>query len=220
MKVLIVGGGKVGYYLARTLIEHKHFPTFIEINKVVCETLANEMEIPVIHGDATNLETLKRAETAKFDAFISVTGFDEVNLIACQLAKNQFGVSKTVAKCNNPKNVMIMQKLGIDNIVNSTDRIAGFIEREVDTSKIKQLITIHGGEVSLSEIELPENYALEGKMLKDIKSNILFNIISVTRGASLMIPRGDFQLKSGDKLLVISESDEVRSLKGILKIRD
>jgi trk system potassium uptake protein TrkA len=220
MKVLIVGGGKVGYYLARTLVEHKHFPTFIEVNKVVCETLANEMEIPVIHGDATSLETLKRAETGKFDAFISVTGFDEVNLIACQLAKNQFGVSKTVAKCNNPKNVMIMQKLGIDNIVNSTDRIAGFIEREVDTSKIKQLITIHGGEVSLSEITLPDNYALEGKMLKDIKSNILFNIISVTRGASLMIPRGDFQLKSGDKLLVISESDEVRSLKGILKIRD
>jgi trk system potassium uptake protein TrkA len=220
MKVLIVGGGKVGYYLARTLIEHKHAPTLIEINKTFCETLANEMEIPVIHGDATSLETLKNAETAKFDSFISVTGFDEVNLIACQLAKNEFGVKKTVAKCNNPKNVLIMQKLGIDNIVNSTDRIAGIIEREVDTSKIKQLITIHGGEVSLSEITLPENYALEGKMLKDIKSNILFNIISVTRGASLMIPRGEFKLESGDKLLVISESDEVKSLKGILKIRE
>jgi trk system potassium uptake protein TrkA len=220
MKVLIVGGGKVGYYLARTLIEHKHAPTLIEINKSVCEMLANEMEIAVIHGDATRLETLKNADTAKYDAFISVTGFDEVNLIACQLAKNEFGVKKTVAKSNNPKNVMIMQKLGIDNIVNSTDRIAGFIEREVDTSKIKQLLTIHDGEVSLSEITLPEPYALEGKMLKDVKSNILFNIISVTRGASLMIPRGDFQLKSGDKLLVISESDEVKSLKSILKIRD
>jgi trk system potassium uptake protein TrkA len=220
MKVLIVGGGKVGYYLARTLIEHKHSPTLIEINKQVCEYLANEMEVTVIHGDATRIETLKNADAAKFDAFISVTGFDESNLIACQLAKNVFGIKKTVAKCNNPKNVMIMQKLGIDNIVNSTDRIAGFIEREVDTSKIKQLITIHGGEVALSEIELPENYVYEGKMLKDIKSNILFNIISVTRGASLMIPRGDFQLKSGDKLLVISESDEVKSLKGILKIRD
>ncbi|MDR0904116.1 MAG: TrkA family potassium uptake protein [Ruminococcus sp.] len=220
MKVTIVGGGKVGYYLVRTLLEHKHQPTVIEINKRVCENLANELEIPVVCGDATSVDTLESAEIKDSGAFISVTGLDEVNLVTCQLARNKFGIKKTIAKSNNPKNVDIMQRLGIDNVINSTDSIAMLIEREVDTSKIKQLITLNQGEVAISEIVLPENYSWEGKRLKDIRSNILFNIVSITRGETLMIPRGETELKGGDRLLVISEADSVKSLKNILKIKN
>ncbi|MDR0947685.1 MAG: NAD-binding protein [Ruminococcus sp.] len=220
MIVTIVGGGKVGYYLMQTLIDHKHTPVLIEEKQAVCKRIADAMDIQVICGDATRLETLENANVAKSGAFISVTGLDEVNLIACQLAKNKFGVRKTVAKSNNPKNVMIMKNLGIDNVINSTDSIAGLIEREVDTSKIKQILTLNQGEVVLSEIVLPDNYTLDGKLLKDIKSNILFNIISITRGEHLMIPRGDSMLKSGDKLLVISENNAVKALKSILKIKE
>ncbi|MDR0975156.1 MAG: TrkA family potassium uptake protein [Ruminococcus sp.] len=220
MKVTIVGGGKVGYYLVRTLIEHKHQPTVIEVNKRVCENLANELEIPVVCGDATRVDTLESASVGQSSAFISVTGLDEVNLVACQLARNKFGIKKTIAKSNNPKNVDIMQRLGIDNVINSTDSIAMLIEREVDTSKIKQLITLNQGEVAISEIVLPDNYAWNGRLLKDIRGNILFNIISITRGETLMIPRGDTELKNGDRLLVISETDSVKSLKNILKIKN
>jgi trk system potassium uptake protein TrkA len=220
MKVIIVGGGKVGYYLVRTLLEHKHQPSIIEIDKEVCKSLANEFDIPVICGDATRVDTLESLSVAQAAAFISVTGLDEVNLIACQLARNKFGIGKTIAKSNNPKNVDIMQRLGIDHVINSTDSIAMLIEREVDTSKIKQLVTLKQGEVAISEIILPENYAWDGKLLKDIKSNILFNIISITRGETLMIPRGESALRSGDRLLVISESDALKSLKSILKIKN
>ena len=76
MKVIIVGGGKVGYYLIRTLIEHKHEPTVIEINKSVSKKIADGMDIPVILGDATNLEILRAAGADEADAFISVTGND------------------------------------------------------------------------------------------------------------------------------------------------
>jgi trk system potassium uptake protein TrkA len=220
MKVTIVGGGKVGYYLVRTLLEHKHQPTVIEINKNVCERLANELEIPVVCGDATRVDTLESAAVEHSSAFISVTGYDQVNLIACQLARNKFGIKKTIAKSNNPKNVEIMKRLGIDNVINSTDSIAMMIEREVDISKIKQLLTLNHGEVSISQIDLPDDYAWHGKLLKEIKSNILFNIISITRGETLMIPRGDTELHSGDKLLVITESDSIKSLKNILKIKN
>jgi trk system potassium uptake protein TrkA len=220
MKVTIVGGGKVGYYLVRTLLEHKHQPTVIEVDKTVCERLANELEIPVVCGDATRVDTLESAAVEHSSAFISVTGFDQVNLIACQLARNKFGIKKTIAKSNNPKNVEIMKRLGIDNVINSTDSIAMLIEREVDVSKIKQLLTLNHGEVAISEIDLPEDYAWDGKLLKDIKGNILFNIISITRGETLMIPRGETELHSGDRLLVISESDAVKSLKNILKIKN
>ncbi len=220
MKVTIIGGGKVGYYLVRTLIEHGHEPSVIEIDRSVCEHIANEMDIPIICGDATRLEVLESAGLKDSSAFVSVTGSDETNLIACQLAKKKFGVQKTVAKSNNPKNVAAMQALGIDNVINSTNSIASLIEREVDTSRIKQLLSLNRGEVTLFEVQLPENYVYDGKMLMDIKLPILFNIVSITRNGCMIIPRGQSMLKSGDKLLVISETDVVKELKSVLKIKD
>lgn len=215
-----MGGGKVGYYLVRTLIEHKHEPTVIEMNRLVCEKIANEMDIPLICGDAARLEILENADTAHADALVSVTGSDETNLIVCQLAKKKFGVPKTVAKSNNPKNVAVMQALGIDNVINSTDSIASLIEREVDTSRIKQVLSLNKGDVTLFEVELPPDYAYDGKMLMDIKLPVLFNIVSITRKGCMIIPRGQSMLKSGDKLLVISESNAVKDIKSALKIRD
>lgn len=215
-----MGGGKVGYYLVRTLIEHKHEPTVIEMNRLVCEKIANEMDIPLICGDAARLEILENADTAHADALVSVTGSDETNLIVCQLAKKKFGVPKTVAKSNNPKNVAVMQALGIDNVINSTDSIASLIEREVDTSRIKQVLSLNKGEVTLFEVEIPPDYAYDGKMLMDIKLPVLFNIVSITRKGCMIIPRGQSMLKSGDKLLVISESNAVKDIKSALKIRD
>ena len=220
MKVTIVGGGKVGYYLVKTLIEHRHEPTVIEINPHVCERLANNIDIPVICGDATMLQILEAANTSKADAFISVTGSDENNLVACQLAKMQFGVKKTVAKSNNPKNVQAMQAIGIDNVINSTNNIASLIEREVDTSRIKQLIAVNHGEASIFEVSLPADYVYDGRMLMELKITAFFNIISITRGDALIIPRGQSTLKSGDTLLVMAESSSVKELKSVLKIKD
>lgn len=220
MKVTIIGGGKVGYYLVRTLIEHGHEPTVIEYNRAVCEHIANEMDISIICGDATRLEVLENAEIQDSKALVSVTGSDETNLIVCQLAKKKFGVEKTVAKSNNPKNVAVMQALGIDNVINSTNSIASLIEREVDTSRIKQLLSMNSGEVTLFEVQLPENYVYDGKMLMDIKLPVLFNIVSITRAGRMIIPRGQSMLKSGDKLLVISETNMVKELKSVLKIKD
>lgn len=220
MKVTVIGGGKVGYYLVRTLIEHGHEPTVIEYNRAVCEHIANEMDIPIICGDATRLEVLENAEIQDSKALVSVTGSDETNLIVCQLAKKKFGVEKTVAKSNNPKNVAVMQALGIDNVINSTNSIASLIEREVDTSRIKQLLSMNSGEVTLFEVQLPENYVYDGKMLMDIKLPVLFNIVSITRAGRMIIPRGQSMLKSGDKLLVISETNMVKELKSVLKIKD
>lgn len=220
MKVTVIGGGKVGYYLVRTLIEHGHEPTVIEYNRAVCEHIANEMDISIICGDATRLEVLENAEIQDSNALVSVTGSDETNLIVCQLAKKKFGVEKTVAKSNNPKNVAVMQALGIDNVINSTNSIASLIEREVDTSRIKQLLSMNSGEVTLFEVQLPENYVYDGKMLMDIKLPVLFNIVSITRAGRMIIPRGQSMLKSGDKLLVISETNMVKELKSVLKIKD
>ena len=220
MKIIVVGGGKVGYYLIRALIEKKHEPTVIEINNEVSKKIADTMDIPVILGDATDLEVLRAAGADEADAFVSVTGNDQCNMISCQLAKNEFGIAKTVARANNPKNVDVIKAFGVDTVINSTDSIASLIEREVDTNKIKQLLQLNDGKVSLFEATLPENYVYNGKMLMDMNLPSLFNIVSITRNGSLIIPRGQTVLLSGDKLLIISDPSVVKEIKSTLKIKD
>ncbi len=218
MRTIIVGGGKVGYYLAQTLLEHGHDLAIIEKSRKTCEYLANQFDIPVECGDATQLDTLKNMRMTDEDSVVCVTGNDEDNLICCELAKTIFHVRKTVAKVNNPKNVEVMERLGVDNVINSTNNIASLIEREVDASSIKQLLSINHGNALIQEIQLPDDYVYNGRKLKDFRTSEAFNIISIMRDDYMIIPRGNAELHSGDKLLVIMESDGIRELCSILKV--
>lgn len=220
MRVAVVGGGKVGYYLSKTLMEHGHDPMIIEINKEICSYIANDLEIPIFCGDGTSPEMLENAEVELCDAFVSVTGKDEDNLIACQLAKRKFHVKRTVAKVNNPKNLSVMLRLGIDIAVSSTDNIAKLIEREVDTTAIKQIVSINQGQSTISEILLPENYRLDGKTLSEIKIPNEAIVISIIRDNVTIIPRGNTELKSKDKILILSSNEAIHELKSILKLPD
>lgn len=219
MKVIVVGGGKVGYYLAKTLIEHGHYPTLIEIKKGLCRYLANDLDIPVIFGDGTTLEALMDADIEHADAVVSVTGKDEDNLITCQLAKSVFHVGKTVARANNPKNVAVMKQLGIDITVNTTDNIARSLEREIDLSRIRQVMTLHKGEVSIDEIVIPErNFPLAGKTLAQLKLPEIFVLISIVRNDQLIIPRGNTTIEGGDRIMLLSPSNKLHMLKDFLRL--
>lgn len=219
MKVIIVGAGKVGYYLAKTLLEHGYTITIIETDKDICKTIANELDVPIINGDGTVIDVLKDAGCSSADSFVSVTGKDETNLIACQLAKRVFQVENTVAKVNNPKNTEVIRKLGIDNAISSTDNIARLFERELDAKNIKQLISLNKGESSISEIHLPKNYKLNGKLLSDIKMPVDSVVISITRNGSTIIPRGNTALCSEDTILIMSKNSVLHKINEVLKLK-
>ena len=101
MKVCIAGGGKVGMYLAQSLLAHHHKVTIIEPQEALCRSLADSLDVPVVCGDAISFDTLRTADVASCDAFVAVTGNDEDNLVACQIAKREFGVDRTVARSIN-----------------------------------------------------------------------------------------------------------------------
>ena len=124
MKVIIIGGGKLGFYLAKTLQEQKHDVVVVETDRRTCTEVLQGLQIPVICGDGTTSEALRAAGAETADVIVAVTGKDEHNLVACQLAKMMFPVKKTIAKVNNPKNAPIMRQLGIDVVISSTDAIA------------------------------------------------------------------------------------------------
>lgn len=211
MNIIVVGGGKVGYYLAKTLIEHGHKPIIIERDKDICKSVADNLDIPIIYGDGSTTEALENADISTADALIAVTGKDEDNLIACQLAKRKYNIAKTVARVNNPKNKDIMKRLGVDIPVSGTDNIARSIEHEVDTSKIKQLMALDGGDVSLSEVVLPDDFKYDGKRLVEIKIPEDSIIVSITRDENFIIPRGNTQIMSGDKIVVICKTESLHN---------
>ncbi|NLD47490.1 MAG: TrkA family potassium uptake protein, partial [Clostridiaceae bacterium] len=151
MYIVIAGGGKIGYYLTKTLLPYKHKIAVIEPQEELCRKLANELRIPIINGDGTNIDTLSEVELEKADTFIAVTGKDEDNLIACQLAKRNFGVKRTISRVNNPKNIEVFQKFGVDIVLSSTSIIADLIEQEIDYSGIKTLMRLKSGKLVISE---------------------------------------------------------------------
>ncbi|MDQ3929672.1 MAG: TrkA family potassium uptake protein, partial [Chloroflexota bacterium] len=130
MYVIVVGGGKVGYYLTKTLVHEGYEVLLIEKNLKKVSTYHERFGSVVLEGDGAEMATLETAGAARADVVIAVTGDDEDNLVICQTAKKLFHVPRTIARVNNPKNEEIFKKLGIDVTVSSTNLILNIIEQE------------------------------------------------------------------------------------------
>ena len=212
MRVMIVGGGKVGYYMAKTLLDHGHQPIVIEKDRKLCSQVANDLDIPVTQGDGSTVEYLEVAGCGRCQALVAVTGRDEVNLITCQIAKRVFHVEKTVARVNNPKNTEVLRRLGVDIAVSSTDNLARILEREVETAAIQQVLNLAGGTATVFEIQIPDRFKYNGKSLAQIPISESAVIIAITRAGELLIPRGNTQILNGDKVLCVARDTAIHEL--------
>jgi trk system potassium uptake protein TrkA len=215
MNIVIIGGGKVGYYLAKTLLSFHHKVSVIERKLDICQKLADELNLPVFHGDATKIDILKNAETSKADIFIAVTGQDEENLIACQLAKNNFRVAKTIARVNNPKNTNVFLKLGVDIPVSSTTVITDLIEQEVDYAGMKTLTSIKNNKLVVSEIEIKKSSPVFNKRVKDVKMPKDCQLLSVIKNGEVLRPGEHLVLLEGDSVIVASDSEDKKFLRSL-----
>jgi len=213
MYIIIVGGGKVGYYLAKTLLSYKHKVVVIEPQKELCEKIANDLNITVCNGNGTMIDKLTELNVSKAEIFIAVTGRDEDNLIACQLAKRNFGVKRTIARVNNPKNIQVFERLGVDTAVSSTSIIADLIEQEVDYAGMKTLLKLKDGKIVLSEILIMEKSPVCNKSLKDITIPKDCILISVIRDEEVVIPNGFTVLQAGDYIIAVSSQEDQKELK-------
>ncbi len=215
MYIIIIGGGKVGYYLAKTLAPDKHRIVVIEEDFQLCEKIACELidlGVELIHGDGTDINFLKDAEIEKADMLIAVTGHDQNNLVACQLAKTYFGVTRTIARVNNPKNINVFRQLGVDSVVSSTAHIAEIIEQEVDWTGINRMLAEKVGDVRIREFQVADGSASAGKKVEELdipKGTIL---ISVIREKEAIIPNGQTQLIAGDTVIALTNERNMRSI--------
>lgn len=207
MRIVIVGGGKLGHQIASTMLEKKYDVRLIEKDKAKCMRLANELDAEVICGDGTEIEVLDKAGTKNVDCFITVTGSDQDNLVASQLAKREFKAGRVIARANDPRNLEALRTLGADIAVSSTEIITKLIEQEVNSAGMHLLATLNKGKAAICSIELSPDTALDGRMLKDIILPKGSLIISLLRGDDMMIPDGLSVVRAGDELVAVCKSD-------------
>lgn len=206
MKVVIVGGGKSGQFLAQEL-KSEHEVTVVEIRFDRSEILTAMMpDIDVVHGDACEPDVIEQAGVAAADLTIAATGDDEDNLVVAMLAKH-FGSTKVFARINHPKNEWLFTKeFGVDVPVSSTSMMLSLVEKEVGFGDLVTLLRLQADNVSIEEITLPETATAVGKTLADISFPENCHVMAIiTPDGNLTVAKGDTHLSAGDELLLISD---------------
>src|SRR5215213_110474 len=168
MYAIVAGGGKVGYYLAKELVEQGNEVLVIEKERRRCSLIEEELGNIVMQGDAAEASVLTEAGTERADVIVAVTGDDEDNLVICQVAKKRFNAPRAVARINNPKNEQIFRMLGIDATVSSTDVILGVLEQELPAHSIVPLLRLRHADVEVVETVLDDQAPVVGRPLRDL----------------------------------------------------
>ena len=210
MYIIVVGGGKVGFYLSKELINQGHEILVIEKDKRKSEVIADELGSVVLRGDGCEASTMTEAGTNRADVVVAVTGDDEDNLVICQMAKYRFNVARTLARINNPKNERIFKLLGIDATVSSTEVILSNIEEEIPEVSLVHLLKLRHLGVEIVEAKVASTSAVIGKELKDVQFPRDSAISLVLRNGSVLIPTGHTKLAAGDDVVALTkmESEE------------
>jgi len=202
--VVIVGGGRIGRHVARDLYDKGHEVTVIERIASRCEQLVVETDVLVIEGDACDVRYLEQAHTDRADAFVATTHEDDDNLVACQLARIEFGVRRSISRVTTPKNVEIFEALGIEP-VSSTRLISELLENEFSVGELIHLTSLKGGRVQLVELRIPEGpQAPQPRQVSALDLPAEAVLVAIFRGEETVIPHGATQLLPGDEVVALT----------------
>ncbi len=216
MYIIIVGAGKVGYFLAKRLCRGKHVVSIVEKDKTTCDEMAKDLDVLVVRGDGCDPLILEQAGAARADVVAAVTGDDEDNLIICQLAKELFHIHRTVGRVNNPQNEQTFSELGVDIPMNSTEVIAKIIEEEISFSDFVSLLSFKRGKLAIVRVDLPEDSPVIDKQVKDIRWPENSVLLSIVRQDDVIVPRGDTLLKAGDDVIALTTVGNESQLSNLL----
>lgn len=206
MYIIIGGGGKVGEVLAKHLLEAGNEIVVIEKKDEAADELARDLRgrYMVVHGDCCDSRTMEEAGMRDADEFLVVTGQDDVNLVACEIADALYHPSRVVARVNNPKNERIFQSLGI-NAISSTMVIARMIEEEAMSTQMRTVMSLRAGELTMVEIEIPHSTALKaegGVRIDDLELPPPAVVVAVSHEDEFNITSGSSIIQAGDTILV------------------
>jgi trk system potassium uptake protein TrkA len=207
MKIIIVGGGKKGYQLAKYCHKFGHQVTVIESDESKVNKLKDELEVDVILGDGTQRKLLEKAKTEKADTVVAVTSNDQDNLVICQLAERQFNVPKTLTLVNNPGNEKLFEWLGVNQVISSTSLMLGLIQEEIAIKETSKLWADSIKDLKMHYIQVDENSPIQDTMVKDIKLPDEAILITILRGDEAIVPRGNTIIKANDTVIALADPE-------------
>ena len=218
MHVMIVGGGKVGTYLARILLADGHTVKVIEGTREEFQRAAQELPAEVvIFGNGTDPNVLEAAGIRDADVVAAVTRTDATNLVITSLARFEFNVRRTIARVNTPKNAWLFTpEMGVDVPLNQADLMAHLIAEEMSLGDVITLLKLKRGQYSLVENKVGPQSVAAGKAVRDLKLPEECVLTAIIRGGNLILPRGDTVLVPDDEVFALVHVSQLDVLASIL----
>lgn len=221
MYIVIAGGGKIGSYLASTLLKSGNEVAVIEQKLATADRLSVSLEgrYLVIHGDGCDSRYQEDAGIRGADVFVSTTGQDDSNLVSCEIAQRVFHVPRCIARVNNPKNLRIFREVGIE-CVSSTTLIANLIEEEALLGSVSVVSSLTHGNVALAEVVVPRMRRFsneDGVLIEEIPLPDNALIAAVSSGGDVEVASADTLLFPGDKAIVVADEDVLDDVRQVFR---
>lgn len=200
---IITGGGKIGYYLTRSLINSNYEVLMMEKNPTHYRRLSEDLGDVVMQGDACDPLTLKKAGIERADLLVAATGDDPDNLVTCQMAAHCFNCPRIIARVNNPANERLFETLGVHERISGTSAILNLIGQKVTQAPVVLLGALEKSNIEAVELIVNENSPLVGARLSEINLPKNTLIISVVRAGEASLPNANTVFAAGDVLIAL-----------------
>ncbi len=215
MYVIVVGGGKIGFYLTKQLLTEGHEVLLLEKDRRRQAMLSEQLGEVVVQGDGCEVRIMSEVGFGRADVIVAVTGDDEDNLVICQMAKKKFQAPRTVARVNDPNNLTLFEKLGIDTTVSSTQIIFNLLDQQIETGEIVPLGALRNGNIEVVAINLSERSPVLGRSIRDLPLPGQALIISVVRRDNALLPQADTRFEVDDTIIVMVAAAEESQLRHV-----
>jgi trk system potassium uptake protein TrkA len=214
MFVIIAGGGRTGAQLARSLINGDHTVHVIDYRKEVLARIHKELPTEVIFpGNPLDVQILEQAGIKNANVFAATTTSDAENLTLCFIARDRYGIKRTIARVNNPRNAWLFDsKFHVDVAVNHADILSRLIEEEMSMGDMMTLLKLRRGKYALVEEKIPPKAKAIGIAIKDLKLPGNCTIAAIIRSGEVIVPRGVTTLEIGDEVLAITDTEGAKAL--------
>jgi trk system potassium uptake protein TrkA len=216
VRVVIAGAGAVGTFLAEDLSSHGHEVLLVEKSVGATPQLPEKLDITLLLADACEVDVLQQAGLDRTDVVIAATGDDEDNLVISLIAKQEFAVPRVIARVNHPKNHWLFnESWGVDVAVSTPHLLSALVEEAVSVGSVVRLLHFESTGARLVEVTLAPRSPGVDRTIEAIGLPRDASVVAIIREGSIVVPRLDTRLSSGDEvvLLVIGDAeDQVRSL--------
>jgi len=221
--IMILGGGKIAYYLTKKLCAAGVSVTIIERDRKVCEQLCESLpKAVIIHGDGAQQELLLEEGLLSVDAFVALTGMDEQNILISSYAQSQ-NVPKVIAKINRDELIPLAEHWGLDCLISPKKHISDILvqyaralENSVGSS-METLYKLMDDKVEALEFKVKEDFPMLQVPFKDLKTKLNILIAGIIRDRRSIIPAGEDMLEAGDRVIVLAANQRINTLLDILK---